>query len=195
MSALGSDGSEVAGETLTVTYTGGGGWPGLVINEWMAFNEGALADPADGEFDDWIELYNPGGAAADLSGWFLSDDPAEPFKYPIPAGFNVPAGGFLLVWSDDEIAQNDPATRPDLHAAFKLDAGGESILLSAPDGTLIDRVDFGPQSPDKTMGRSGNGEIVALATLSPTAANGVAAADPSATFTLDGAALTFTVVA
>lgn len=108
----------------------------------MAFNQSALADPADGEFDDWIELHNPGGAAADLSGWFLSDDPAEPFKYSIPAGFNVPAGGFLLVWADDEIAQNDPATRPDLHAAFKLDAGGESILLSAPDGTLIDRVDL-----------------------------------------------------
>jgi len=193
--ALGSDSSEVASETLTVTYTGGSGWPGLVINEWMAFNQSALADPADGEFDDWIELYNPGGAAADLSGWFLSDDPAEPFKYSIPAGFNVPAGGFLLVWADDEVAQNDPATRPDLHAAFKLDAGGESILLSAPDGTLIDRVDFGQQSPDKTMGRSGDEEIVALATPSPVAANGVAATDPSATFTLDGATLTFTVVA
>ncbi len=56
---------------------------------------------------------------------------------------------------------------------FKLDAGGESILLSAPDGTLIDRVDFGQQSPDKTMGRSGDEEIVALATPSPVAANGV----------------------
>jgi len=193
--ALGSDGSEIGSETRTVTSTNSGGWPGLVINEWMASNQSTLADPADGDFDDWIELHNPTSATTDLSGWFLSDDPAEPFKFAIPSDFNIPATGFLQVWADDEAAQNATATRPDLHVGFKLGGSGESILLSAPDGTLIDRVDFGQQSPDKTMGRSGEGEIVALSTPSPGAANSVPAVDPSATFTLDGTILTFTVVA
>ena len=193
--ALAPDGSEVASETVTVTYTGSGGWPGVVINEFMADNESALADPADGDFEDWIELHNPAGSAADLAGWFLSDDPDEPFKFTIPSGFNVPADGFLQVWADDEVAQNELATRPDLHVAFKLDAGGESILLSAPDGTLVDRVDFGQQSPDKPMGRSAGGELVALANPSPGAVNGSAAVDPATTVAVVGGALVFTVSA
>ncbi len=193
--ALGRDGAEIASETLSVTYTGGGGWPGIVINEFMASNGSALADPADGDFDDWIELHNPAGAAADLSGWFISDDPDEPFKFAIPQGFVVPAGGYLLVWADDEAAQNELAARPDLHVGFKLDADGESVLLSAPDGTLIDRVDFGRQSQDKTMGVSAGGAMVALARPSPGGLNAESAANPTPTFAVQGANLTFTVTA
>ena len=32
----------------------------VFINEWMADNTAILADPADGQFEDWFELYNPG---------------------------------------------------------------------------------------------------------------------------------------
>ncbi len=191
--ALGSDGNEIDSEVLTVTYTGGGSWPGLMINEWMALNQSTVADPADGRFDDWIELYHPGLPTGDLTGWFLSDDPEDPFKFQIPAGFEVPAGGYLMVWADGEPAQNDPLVRPDLHVPFKLSAEGESLLLSAPDGTLIDRVDFGRQSPDKTMGRIG-AEVYALASPSPGATNGSAAINPEATFTIEGDLLTFTVL-
>ena len=192
--ALGSDGLEIASDLLTVTYTGPDSWPSLRINEWMASNQTTLADPADGDFEDWMELFNPSAGAADLSGWFLSDDPAEPFKFQIPENFSIPAGGFLLAWADEETVQNDIATRPDLHVAFKLGAGGESILLSAPDGTLIDRVDFGRQSPDKTMG-SYEDEIVALANPSPGVINGMPALDPVASFSVDGAAVTITATA
>jgi hypothetical protein len=192
--ALGSDGLEITSEIRTVTYTGSDVWPDLVINEWIASNQSTLADPADGKFDDWIELFNPSAAPADLSGWFLSDDPDNPFKYQIPAGFSIPVGGFRLVWADEEIAQNNLAIRPDLHAAFKLGAGGESILLSAPDGSLIDRVDFGAQSPDKSMGIFG-GEIVALANPSPRVINGAAALNPIASFVVDGNLVTLTATA
>jgi hypothetical protein len=187
--ALGSDGIEIDSILLTVTYTGSDLWPDLVINEWMASNQSALADPSDGDFDDWIELYNPGAVPADLSGWYLSDDSADPFKFQIPDGFGIPAGGFLLVWADQETAQNDLALRPDLHVAFKLGAGGESILLSAPDGTLIDRVDFEGQSPDKTMGKSQN-EVVALANPTPGEINGRPAVSPVTSLTLDGSLVT-----
>ena len=190
--AIATDGSEIGSQSITVTYTGSDLWPDLVINEWMASNQTSLADPADGDFEDWIELYNSSAVTADLSGWFLSDDPSDPFKFQVPDGFSIPAGGFHLSWADDEVVQNDLAVRPDLHVAFKLDAGGESILLSAPDGTLVDRVDFGAQSPDKTMGNSG-GEIVALANPSPGAINGVPAIDPVVSFVLNEDEVVFTV--
>ncbi|MDG2125053.1 MAG: lamin tail domain-containing protein [Verrucomicrobiales bacterium] len=192
--ALGSDRSGIATASRTVTYTGTATWPTIVLNEWMASNQSTLADPADGNFDDWIELANPTTSPADLSGWFLSDDPADPFKFRIPTGFTIPASGFLLVWADDDLGQNNPAQRPDLHAAIRLDAAGESILLTAPDGTLIDRVDFAQQSPDKSMGRI-DGQTVALATPSPNTANGNPANVPHVTFTSDATTLRFTVTA
>lgn len=34
----------------------------VFINEWMADNTFTLADPADGGFEDWFELYNPPAA-------------------------------------------------------------------------------------------------------------------------------------
>ena len=69
--ALGLAGEEIESVVRTITYTGVGSWPGLVINEWMAVNEDALVDPEDGDFDDWIELSNPGIFSADLAGWFF----------------------------------------------------------------------------------------------------------------------------
>ena len=194
VNALDSDGLEIFSEILTVTYTGSDLRADLVINEWMASNQSTLADPSDGSFDDWIELHNPGAIPADLSGWFLSDDPGNPFKFQIPDGFSIPAGGYLLVWADEELAQNDLALRPDLHVAFKLGAGGESILLSAPDGTLVDQVDFDRQSPDKTMGRSGD-EIVALANPTPGELNGTPAVSPMTSFTIAGSLVTLSAAA
>ena len=191
--ALDSSGVEIDSDLRSISYTGPGGWPGLVINEWMASNQSALADPADGGFGDWIEIFNPTAQAVDLSGWFLSDDLSEPFSFQIPAGFTVPAGGFLLVWADGETFQNDLSTRPDLHADFRLSADGESIVLSAPDGTVVDQVEFGRQSPDKTMGKLA-GEVVVLSSPSPGEMNGVEAAGPTATFTSDGANVAFVVI-
>ena len=191
--AIDSTGAEVGSEVRTVTFTGVGAWPELVLHEWMASNDTTLADPADGDFEDWIELFNPTGQAVDLSGWFLSDDPASPFQFQIPSGFIIPAGGFVLVWADGEVFQNDPLLRQEIHTTFRLSAGGESILLSAPDGSLIDEVTFGRQTPDKTMGSLG-GAIVVLAEPSPLAVNGREAAWPSASFSTDGETLTFSVV-
>ena len=34
----------------------------VVINEWMAGNTRTITDPADADFDDWIELYNAGSS-------------------------------------------------------------------------------------------------------------------------------------
>ena len=159
--------------TLHVTYTGTSSWPALRINEFMATNQGPVLDPADSKPDDWFELYNPTAATVNLSGWSLSDDAANPRQFIIPAGFSIPANGYLLVWADGESFQNAPSTRPDLHVDFKLSAAGESILLSAPDTTLIDSVTFGAQQPGVSQGLwAGSGAtILPMTTATPGAAN------------------------
>lgn len=128
----------------------------VVINELMAQNTATLRDPADTDFDDWIELYNPGAVAADLSGYFLTDDLANPRASALPPGTVVPAGGFLLVWADGETAQNDVA-KGWIHAGFSLARGGESVGLYAPDGSLVDAFTFGEQMANVSVGRYPDG--------------------------------------
>ena len=50
---------------------------GIFINEFMAANTEAVADP-QGQYDDWIELYNASSAAIDVGDWYLTDDLSEP---------------------------------------------------------------------------------------------------------------------
>ena len=146
-----------------------------VLNEFMAINETTLADDR-GEFDDWIEIYNPGPEAVDLAGYYLSDDAADALAHRLPAGSpaltTVPAGGFLVLWAD-----GDAAAGP-RHLPFRLSGGGEELLLTAPDAaTPVDRHAFGPQTPDVSVGRDpdGTGAWVASATPTPGAANATAA--------------------
>jgi hypothetical protein len=144
------------------------GSPGSVfINEWMAANTHTLADPADGDYEDWFELYNAGPSFVDLTDYFLSDDPQQRTKFRIPAGYVIPPNQFLLVWADEETGQNSPS-RADLHVNFRLGTGGESILLSAPDRKRLDSVGFGFQTNDVSEGRFADGAASLYAFTLPT---------------------------
>lgn len=46
--------------------------------------------------NDAVEVYNPGVADIDISGWFLSDNVDNPIKIPLPNGSVVPGGGYLV---------------------------------------------------------------------------------------------------
>ncbi len=125
----------------------------LVINEFMASNSSTsgIKDPQN-EYDDWIEIYNFGDTPIDLAGMYLTDDLDTPAKWPVPSGYSaqttVPAGGFVVIWADED-TQDGP-----LHADFKLSAGGEDIGLFSSDGsTPIDTLTFGDQSTNISYGR------------------------------------------
>ena len=147
----------------------------VFINEWMADNTTTLADPADDDFEDWFELYNPGSTTADLSGFYLGRSLTNQAEYRVPDGYTLPPHGFLLVWADNETKQNS-TNRADLHAGFKLSKEGSSIGVFAPDGTVIDFVSFGPQTNGVTEGRFPDGDesLYPLVTPTPRSANIVA---------------------
>lgn len=121
------------------------------INEWMAENLITLTDPADADYEDWFELWNPGEERVDLTGCTLTDDTTTPSQFKIPAGTTLEPHGFLLVWADGERNQNSPES-PDLHANFSLSKNGEMIALYGPDGKVLDAVLFGPQTRDVSQG-------------------------------------------
>src|SRR4051812_23643843 len=55
-----------------------------VISEFMASNATTLADE-NGDFSDWIEIYNPDATPANLAGWYLTDDPKKKTQWQFPA--------------------------------------------------------------------------------------------------------------
>ncbi len=74
------------------------------LNEIMASNASTIADE-DGDFEDWIELYNAGSEPVDLSGWGLSDNYDNPFKWSFPQDTTIGAGAHLLVWASGKDRQ------------------------------------------------------------------------------------------
>lgn len=122
----------------------------IAINEFMASNSVTASDQ-DGEFDDWIELYNNGNEAVDLGGWFLSDNPNNIPKWEVPAGTIIPGKGYLIVWADEN------GTQEGLHANFKLSAGGENLYLVLPDTTILQEIEFPEQETDMGYARIPNG--------------------------------------
>jgi len=140
--------------------------PGLLharirLNEFLASNGSVNMDEA-GDFDDWVELFNPTDSLLDLSGCYLTDNPDNLTKWEFPEGVGIEAGGYLLVWCDDE-PQDGP-----LHSNFKLSASGEFLALVLPNGlSVMDSLSFGPQTQDVSFGRVPDGEINWLPT-SPT---------------------------
>ncbi|HRY48486.1 MAG TPA: lamin tail domain-containing protein [Candidatus Paceibacterota bacterium] len=125
------------------------------INEWMAANTLTFADPADGDFEDWFELHNPNPIPVDLTGFFLTDDPQNLHQFTIPNPTVIAPGGYLLVWADEETEQNSAGN--DLHVNFKLNRDGETILLLAPNDTILDSISYNRQSDDVSEGRSPDG--------------------------------------
>ena len=54
----------------------------VVINEYLASNDACCTDE-NGDYDDFIELYNGGSASVDVGGMYITDDLADPTAYQI----------------------------------------------------------------------------------------------------------------
>jgi CotH kinase protein/Lamin Tail Domain/Secretion system C-terminal sorting domain len=122
----------------------------VVINEFMATNENGPKDEK-GSTADWIELYNKSNAQIDLSGYYLSDNPANLKKWQVPSGVKIAANGYLIFWADEDQMQGPT------HTSFKLSAAGETISLSDKNGALIDSYTYTNAKTDKSFARIPNG--------------------------------------
>ncbi len=149
----------------------------LMINELIAAARSGFRDE-DGELSDWIELYNAGPEAIDLSHYALSDNETRPVKWVFPQGAWIPPGGYYLVFcsgKDKALASAFP------HANFSLSAEGETLTLSTRQGQLVDRILFPSLPADQSYGRNPlNGSWQVFSIPTPGASNdavGAALAD------------------
>lgn len=127
----------------------------VVINEFMADNDKAVIDP-QGDYDDWLELYNLTDAPIVLTGMYLSDKEDNPTKWEFPENTEIPANGYLIVWLDEDVED----TPNGLHTNFKLLKDGGMVMLvdtDAKGNQVLDSVTFGQQVDDVAVGRWPNG--------------------------------------
>jgi spore coat protein CotH len=113
----------------------------IVLAEFMAKNVSVLKDE-DGQYSDWIEVYNNSTNPVNLANWALTDIAGNLTKWLFPAT-NLGPRQFLVVFASNKDRRVPGAP---LHTNFKLDDVGEYLALVAPDGTNI-ATEFAPTYP------------------------------------------------
>jgi hypothetical protein len=125
-----------------------GGTPGTVAFDAVSSNETSEALINEVERskvgDGWIEIFNPGKALLDLSGYRLTGDAAGQPSYELPSGTRLSPRGFLVV-SESE-------------AKVPLNPTDQALFLVAPDGErVVDARRLGERSGETTDGRFPDG--------------------------------------
>lgn len=109
----------------------GGSRVEILISEVMTANScTAISDTM--QVCDWVELYNPGTAAAVLDGCYLSDDPAIPLKWQIPT-MTIQPGQYAVIPCVGRGAFRNEAD-------FALPAAGCTVTLTGTLGETISTV-------------------------------------------------------
>lgn len=119
---------------------------GIVINEFMSSNERSISD-LDGDFPDWIELYNTSVHAMSLKGYALSDHRKKTDKWELPE-IVVPGHGYLVVFASGK----DRRSKIEPHTNFKISSSGEALFLFY-EGAMRDQVGPKPLGEDQAYGR------------------------------------------
>jgi len=137
LTATNSSGSKTSEIKITVAMVA----DHPVVSEFMAANETGLQD-GDGEFSDWIEIFNPTASSVDLSSYFLTDDSSDLTKWSFPP-LPLAPGERTIVFASGKGAAG-PAG--EIHTNFKLSVGGEYLaLVTASGSTLLQ--EFAPTYP------------------------------------------------
>ena len=138
--------------TWNVTTAENAPRPVIMISEVMASNDSVATYPKAG-YTDWVEIFNSGDAAVDLSGWGLSDNPEKPLKWQFPDGTTIHPGEYRVILCDKDTEKSSDA---ELHASFTISRkSGEIIALTDAEGTVHDRITLPEMKTDISFGRRG----------------------------------------
>lgn len=124
---------------------------GVYISELMASNRAQIQDE-DGDWPDWIELYNGASGPVDLTGWALSDDDANQRKWVFPA-LTMQPGEYLLVFASGKDRREGAA----LHANFKLSTGSEAVRLYDAEGKVRSWMEYDALPAETSLSRQPDG--------------------------------------
>ena len=151
-------------------------YDGPILNEVLARNISAVIHA--GRAADYVELFNAGNTAYSLAGMSLSVDEVSPGQWSFPAGSSIAPNTYLVIWCDGTRPASTNAD--DYNTGRSLNASGGGAFLFNGAGQLVNSIEYGFQVGNQSIGLSG-GQWRLLATPTPGAANGPAAALGAAT--------------
>lgn len=149
----------------------------IVINEYSCSNLTQVQDDY-GEYEDWIELYNTAGTTVTIGGYYLSDNPANPTMYQIPAGVTIAANGFRRFWA----TARNTYSGTHYHTNFRLTQSKNNpdfVVLSDTSGNIIDLIQLTKTQLGHSYGRITNGNATWGIFTAPT----INASNTSASYT------------
>lgn len=129
----------------------------------------------------WFELRNPSAASISLTGWRIRGIGDDSDEWTVPAGLSMEPGAILPIWADPAAPRS---TQPAAHLNCGLGIDSETehdysrwgLEIVTPDGRIADRITWGLQVPDQSIGRDGTGVWKLLVTPTRGTANSTAAA-------------------
>lgn len=140
----------------------------VYINEVMSSNISSFEDE-NGDFCDWIELYNPTDKAISLSGYMLTDDRYDIDAFVFP-DISVGAGEYFVVYADGS-NKVDIENRI-IHVPFSVSSKGECIYLFNAKGKLRNYINTNILSDDTSIGLDENGKLEIYNNPTPCGPNG-----------------------
>ncbi len=142
----------------------------LQINELQVSNKKTFCD-GFGEFDDWIEIYNPSDSVVSLSGLFFTNNLKNPTKHQITnvksKWMSIAPKGYVLLWLDSDTEQGNR------HISFRLNKKNGIVAIYDADTNLLDSVSYKYQKRDYSIGRYSElqRDLAVFKRPSPNAAN------------------------
>lgn len=106
----------------------------IVINEFMSSNKDIVKDE-DGNFSDWIEIYNDSEDTINLSNYTLSDDINNLSRWHFPDTI-IKSKEFLLIFAS---GKNKGVQGKQLHTNFSIKNEGEDLFL-VNDGNIVHKI-------------------------------------------------------
>ncbi len=159
--ASNADGAQLGTNTTAEQY-------GVRINEYVTRCRTSLYDAA-GDYGDWLELYNTTDHTVDLSGWTVTDADNPDARWAFPAGTQLPAGGYLLVFCDGK----NTVTDGEYHTDFRLGENDGFVALYTADGAFCSGVTckYDSSEQDIAYGCTADGTVAQLRYPTPGAPN------------------------
>jgi gliding motility-associated-like protein len=141
----------------------------VVVNEFCVANYTDWDQGGDNE--DWLELYNPTGAAVNIGGFWLSNEESDPMKWQIPAGTSVNPNGYLIVLLSGT-GEYNPNQFGFLNTSFRVtQTNGEDVVFSNASGTILESYDMaalGSFQANHSYGRTADGAATMGVFTNPT---------------------------
>jgi hypothetical protein len=142
----------------------------ITINEVSSSNYAIITDE-DGDYTDWIELYNTTNVSISLNGFTLTDDLANLQKWTFP-DTTIGAQSYLLIYASGKDRINGS-----LHTNFGINTSGETIILT-DNLTILDSLTTITLPLNVSYGRGpdGSANLGYFEFPTPDATNGIIAA-------------------